>query len=105
MRGVPFIRIIAILKSAVKLDGAFFTPGAGPPPLLPGEPHLTNPPPDDKMFLLLKKGAGTLRSGQAAGHVLRKEVRPYADYVTYRSLHGDDYRKKQKPPLWQVTVS
>ena len=57
------------------------------------------------MFLLLKKGAGTLRSGQVAGHILRKEVRPYADYVTYRSLHGDDYRKKQKPPLWQVTVS
>ncbi len=82
-----------------------------PFPLLPTEPafygeaHLTNRAPDDKMFPLLEKGAGTLRSGQVAGHILRKEVRPYADYVTYRSLHGDDYRKKQKPPLWQVTVS
>ena len=29
----------------------------------------------------------------------------HANYFTYRSLHGDDHRKTQKPPLWQVTVS
>ena len=28
-----------------------------------------------------------------------------ADHITYRGLYGDDYCEKQKPPLWQVTVS
>ena len=29
----------------------------------------------------------------------------YANYTTYWSLHGNNDRKKQKPPLGKVTVS
>ena len=42
---------------------------------------------------------------RAVGHTLRKEVRPYANHVTYRVFYDHDNREKQKPPLCQVTVS
>ena len=29
----------------------------------------------------------------------------YANHITYWSLYGDNHCEKQKPPLWQVTVS
>lgn len=29
----------------------------------------------------------------------------YAYHITYRTVHRDDHCEKQKPPLWQVTVS
>ena len=43
--------------------------------------------------------------GGAVGHILRKEVRLNADYITYRAVHRYDCCKKQKPPPRQVTVS
>ena len=29
----------------------------------------------------------------------------HVDHFTYRTVYRYDYREKQKPPLWQVTVS
>ena len=61
------------------------------------------------VFLTEYAELGKMRSGAArtAGgwphHPKGGEA--HADYVTYRTVHRDDHRKKQKPPLCQVTVS
>lgn len=108
-----------------QVDYSRIFPAMQAPPLPSPGRRLTNSPPDDKIFPLLQKerercaaekacarrrvsrptAAQRRLLGRDAGHVLRKEVRPYADYATYRTVYRDDCRKKQKPPLWQVTVS
>ena len=52
-----------------------------------------------------KMRSGAARTAGGYGYTPAKGGVAYADYVTYRTVHRDDYRKKQKPPLWQVTVS
>ena len=52
-----------------------------------------------------KMRSGAARTAGGYGYTPAQGGVAYADYVTYRTVHRDDYRKKQKPPLWQVTVS
>ena len=52
-----------------------------------------------------KMRSGAARTAGGYGYTPAKGGVAYADYVTYRTVHRDDYRKKQKPPLRQVTVS
>ena len=60
-------------------------------------------------FLTEYAELGKMRSGAArtAGGWLHhpKGGATYANHITYWSLYGDNHCEKQKPPLWQVTVS
>ena len=60
-------------------------------------------------FLTEYAELGKMRSGAArtAGGWLHhpKGGAAYANHIKYWSLYGDDHCEKQKPPLWQVTVS
>ena len=54
--------------------------------------------------LVLLARAEEYCTAQAVGHHSPKGGEAYADYVTHRTVHRYDYRKKQQPPLGQVTV-
>ena len=60
-------------------------------------------------FLTEYAELGKMQSGAArtAGGWLHhpKGGAAYANHITYWSLYGDNHCEKQKPPLWQVTVS
>ena len=49
--------------------------------------------------------SGAARTAGGYGYTTRKGGAAYADHITYWSLYGDNHCEKQKPPLWQVTVS
>ena len=68
-----------------------------------------SPAPKWGLFLTEYAELGKMQSGAArtAGGWLHhpKGGAAYANHITYWSLYGDNHCEKQKPPLWQVTVS